>query len=61
MKQDRPEFLIEREDYIAKATVSKKRRDSGEDYYVLNPSNATLGRRCVCTILFSQPTKEIGL
>lgn len=58
MKQDGPEYLIEREDYIAKAMVSKKRRDSGEDYFVLNSSNATLDRRCVCTILFSQPGEK---
>lgn len=58
MKQDGPEYLIEREDYIAKAMVSKKRRDSGEDYFVLNSSNATSGRRCVCTILFSQPDEK---
>lgn len=55
MKKDRPAYLVEREDYIAKAVVSKKRRETGEDYFVLNTSNACPGQRAVCTILFSQP------
>jgi hypothetical protein len=58
IKRDGPEYLIEREDYIAKAVVSKKRRETGEHYFVLKSSNACLGRRSVCTILFSQPEER---
>jgi len=58
INQEGPEYLIEREDYIAKAIVTKKRRETGEDYFVLSSSNACLGRRSVCTILFSQPEER---
>lgn len=58
MKKNSPECLLERDDYIAKAIISKKRRDTGEDYFVLNSSNACPDKRAVCTILFSQPEQK---
>jgi hypothetical protein len=54
-KKKKPEYLIERDYLIAQASISKKRRDGGEDYFVLSSSNVTLGKRAVCTILYSQP------
>ncbi len=58
MREDSAEHFFERDDYIAKAKISKKRRDTGEDYFVLNSSNACLGKRAVCTILFSQAEQK---
>ena len=58
MKEGSPEYLLERADYIAKAIVSRKRRNTGEDYFVLNSSNTCPDKRAVCTILFSQPEQK---
>jgi hypothetical protein len=54
MKENRAEYLREGQDYIARATITKKRRDTGEDYFVLNSSNVCPAKRAVCTILFSE-------
>jgi hypothetical protein len=43
---------VEREDYFAQATISERKKDSGEPYFVLNSSNMAIGTRCVCTFLF---------
>jgi len=55
IKKSKPEYLIERDSFIAQASINKKRRDSGEDYFILKSSNVAPGKRAVCTILFSQP------
>lgn len=54
MKQKNPEYLLERDNYIARATVSKKTRDSGEEYFLLRSSAACPHQRAVCTIIFSK-------
>lgn len=62
MKEEQPEYLTERDDYVAKASIGKKRRESGEEYFVLNGSNVGLRQRAVCTIVFSQAEeKELAL
>jgi len=57
-KNDRADYLIERSDYFAQATISSKRRETGENYFVLNSSNLAIGTRAVCTILFSDPDQK---
>lgn len=52
------DYLIEREDYFAQATISKKSRAAGDEYFVLNSSNMAMGARAVCTILFSDPNQK---
>jgi len=54
-KKSRPEYLVERDSFIAQASISKKQRGSGEDYFILKSSNISPGKRAVCTILFSNP------
>jgi hypothetical protein len=46
--------LEEADDYITKATISKKVRETGESYFVLNSSNVCPAKRAVCTILYSK-------
>jgi hypothetical protein len=58
MKQKSPEYLLERDDYIARATISKKRRDTGEEYFLFSSSNACPYQRAVCTILFSEAEQK---
>ncbi|HKW65238.1 MAG TPA: hypothetical protein VJN89_21985 [Candidatus Acidoferrum sp.] len=48
------EYIYESVDYVARATIRKKTRESGEDYFVLSSSNMCRTQRAVCTILFSQ-------
>lgn len=57
-KKTRADYLIERDNYLAQATISKKRRDTGEEYFVLNSSNLAIGTRAVCTILFSDAAQK---
>ncbi|HXR40505.1 MAG TPA: hypothetical protein VN776_15495 [Terracidiphilus sp.] len=57
-KKSGADYLIERDDYFAQATISNKRRETGEEYFVLNSSNLAIGTRAVCTILFSDPDQE---
>jgi hypothetical protein len=57
-KKIRSDYLIEREDYLARATISEKRHETGEKYFVLNSSNLAVGGRAVCTILFSDPEQK---
>ncbi len=57
-KNDPADFLIERDHYFAQAAISKKRRETGEEYFVLNSSNLAVGTRAVCTILFSDPDQK---
>jgi len=57
-KNNAADFLIERSDYFAQATISNKRRETGEGYFVLNSSNLAIGTRAVCTILFSDPDQK---
>jgi hypothetical protein len=54
----RPEFLEEGIDYIAKASIQKKMRETGDSYFVLNSSNVCPTQRAVCTILFDQPEQR---
>ncbi len=61
MREDSAEHFFERDDYIAKAKISKKRRDTGEDYFVLNSSNACLGNELYALFSFHKPNKESGL
>ncbi len=58
MKQKNPEHLLERDDYIARATISKKSRDAGGEYFFLSSSNACPYQRAVCTILFSEAEQK---
>jgi hypothetical protein len=58
MKKTRVDYLVERDNYFAQATISNKRRENGEEYFVLNSSNLAVGKRAVCTILFSNPDQE---
>jgi len=53
-----PDHVIERESYFAQATITSKHRDTGEEYFVLNTFNLTLGRELICTILFSSPEQQ---
>jgi hypothetical protein len=53
-----PEFLQEGIDYVAKASIRKKVRETGERYFVLNSSNVCSTQRAVCTILFDQPEQR---
>jgi len=55
IRASNPEYLIDREDYVAKATITKKHRHTGEDYFLLSSSNSCPGNWSVCSILFSQP------
>ena len=57
-KKKRADYVIERDDYFAQATISNKRRETGEEYFVLNSSNLAIGTRAVCTILFSDPSQR---
>jgi len=57
-KNSRADFLIERDDYFAQATMSENRRETGEEYFVLNSSNLAIGTRAVCTILFSDSDQK---
>jgi len=51
-KKTRAEYIVERDNYFAQATISSKRRETGEEYFVLNSSILAIGTRAVCTILF---------
>ncbi len=51
-KKTRAEYIVERDDYFAQATINGKRRETGEEYFVLNSSILAIGTRAVCTILF---------
>jgi hypothetical protein len=53
-KKTRSEYLIERDSFASQASISRKRGDSGEDYFVLKTSNVIPGKRAICTIIFSQ-------
>lgn len=55
VKKDRPDYLVERDDYFAHATIRSKLRETGDEYYVVNSSNLAVGARAVCTIRFSRP------
>jgi hypothetical protein len=57
-KKTRADYLVEREDYFAQATISNKCRETGEEYFVLNSSNLAFGTRSVCTVLFSNANQE---
>jgi hypothetical protein len=57
-KRVRVDYLVERDDYLAQATICKKLRETGEEYFVLSSSNLAIGARAVCTILFSDPEEE---
>jgi hypothetical protein len=57
-KKSQADYLIERDDYLAQATISNKRRETGEEYFVLNSSNLAIGRRAICTILFTDPDQK---
>ena len=58
VKKERPDYLIENDDYLSRAAVSRKRRDNGEEYLLLNSSNLGVGVRSVCTIVFSDPADK---
>jgi hypothetical protein len=58
IESSRPDYLMEGEGYIARATISKKHRETGEEYFVLNSSNVSPTQRAVCTILFSLAEQE---
>jgi hypothetical protein len=57
-KNNLADYVIERNDYFAQATISEKRRDTGEEYFVLNSSNLAVGTRSVCTIVFSNTDQK---
>jgi hypothetical protein len=52
VQKNHSDQTVEREDYFAQATISERKKDSGEPYFVLNSSNMAIGTRCVCTFLF---------
>jgi hypothetical protein len=51
---ERPEFLFEREDYVAKAKLQEKKRSTDEKYFLLSSSHVCPSQRAVCTIVFNQ-------
>ena len=53
-KKSRPEYLVERDSFIAQAAIIKKQRGSGEVYFILKSSNVAPGKKAVCTIVFSE-------
>jgi hypothetical protein len=57
-KKTPAEYVVERDDYFAQATISSRRRETGEEYFVLNSSNLAIGTRAVCTILFADPSQK---
>ena len=57
-KKSAADYLIERDDYFAQATISEKHRETGEEYFVLHSSNLATDTRAVCTILFSDAALE---
>jgi hypothetical protein len=57
-RKSRADYLIDRDDYFAQATIRKKRRETEEEYFVLNSSNRAIGTRAVCTILYSDPDQK---
>jgi hypothetical protein len=54
----RPEFLSEGDEYIAKASIQKKVRETGDSYFILSSSNVCPTQRAVCTIQFDQPEQR---
>lgn len=52
------DYVVEREDYFAQACISTKQRNTGEEYFVLNSFNLTLGGELICTIVFSDPGEQ---
>ena len=38
IEEKNPEYFFDRDNYIARAAVSKKHRNTGEEYYVLSSS-----------------------
>ena len=56
--QAKPELLHEDNDYIAKAAIQEKFRESGQRYFVLNSSNVCPLKRAECTILFENPEER---
>jgi hypothetical protein len=53
-RESQHDYLHESDDYITEATIIKKVRETGADYFVLNSSNVCPTKRAACTILFSQ-------
>lgn len=52
------EHTIEHENYFGSAALSKGRRSTGEEYFVLKSSNLAPRGRSICTILFSDAEEE---
>jgi hypothetical protein len=53
MMNDHADRIIDRETYFAQANIRRVKRDSGEQYFVLDTSNLKIGAHSVCSILFS--------
>jgi len=53
-----PDYVVERENYFAQATISKKQLNTGEEYSVLNSFNLTLGGQLILTIVFPGPEQQ---
>ena len=54
MKEGKPDYVEEGEQYAATATISKHARPSGEEYFVMNTLNITPALKSVCSFVYPQ-------
>jgi len=52
LKDSKFNYLEEGDHYAATATISKKVRETGEDYFIMNTLNVSPAARAVCTFVF---------
>ena len=54
LRGSKSDYREEGAQYAATATISKKVRETGEGYFVMNTLNVSPGTKAVCTIVYSQ-------
>lgn len=52
------ELLVEKDGYFASAQIEKKLTEAGKEYFALQSSNICRSGRCVCTIIFEDPSER---
>jgi hypothetical protein len=58
LKESKFDRMEEGDRYAATATISKKVRESGEDYFMMNTLNVSPAAQAVCTFVYSQVGDE---
>jgi hypothetical protein len=52
LKESKFDYLEEGDNHAATATISKKARETGEDYFIMNTLNVSPAAQAVCTFVF---------